>query len=566
MRLSRRDKNSNNEPEGGPGSPEEPLEARITTDVVDADGETITTVTTYDVDPEVERASKTRINRTVWVMAIIAVLSLGAGILVSRFIISPAQAAADAEAPPAGPITVPVEQRELSSDVRARGDAVYDDAVELSVDTTSLTGPAIVTGRIPDLGAEVNPASVLLEVSGRPIIAIPGELPSYRTLVPGAKGPDVEQLQTSLTEMGFEPGGSGTYDAQTASAVEALYTEVGYPAPEPAEGSDEAVRAAEDQVQAAEDSLTQAQNALDLVAAGPSQSERLSYNSAVNDAQRALDAAIACDPADMGECPSVASARDQLAIAQAQRDEALSVNTSAEVAARDAAQEALNDANEDLAEARTDVLTPLPASEVAYFANLPRRVDTVAVKVGDTITTSVMTISGATLEIVASVDDADASLLEVGQAAVLSFDDLEIPASVTELNAEATRGDAAESTTSSDRTEVVLLPDELTEEQRSQIAGANLLVTIPVESTGGEVLAVPVASLTAGPGGETRVSVLRDPEEPTELVTVTTGLVAEGYVEIVSAEPALEVGDLVVVGEVGAAKDEDEEAANDESS
>jgi hypothetical protein len=63
------------------------------------------------------------------------------------------------------------------------------------------------------------------------------------------------------------------------------------------------------------------------------------------------------------------------------------------------------------------------------------------------------------------------------------------------------------------------------------------------------VLAVPVAALTAGPGGETRVEVLREGAEEPELVVVTTGLTASGYAEIVSSEQTLEAGDRVVVGQ-----------------
>ncbi|QAY64515.1 hypothetical protein ET495_16315 [Xylanimonas allomyrinae] len=80
----------------------------------------------------------------------------------------------------------------------------------------------------------------------------------------------------------------------------------------------------------------------------------------------------------------------------------------------------------------------------------------------------------------------------------------------------------------------------------------NVRVRVSVGSTQGAVLAVPVAALTAGPGGESRVEVQRakgtETELVTELVTVTTGLAAEGFVEIVSADGDLEAGDLVVVG------------------
>lgn len=43
--------------------------------------------------------------RTIWIMALTAVISLGAGLGLSRLIVSPADAAAQAAPPEAGPIT-----------------------------------------------------------------------------------------------------------------------------------------------------------------------------------------------------------------------------------------------------------------------------------------------------------------------------------------------------------------------------------------------------------------------------------------------------------------------------
>lgn len=517
--------------------------------------------------------ARTGVNRTVWIMAIVAVVSLAAGVVLSRFVISPAQAAADTAPPEAGPITVEVERRTLSSDVVARGDAVYDDAVDLSIETGDIGGPAIVTGAVPEVGTEIDGGHVILEIAGRPVLALPGDLPVFRTLRVGVSGPDVQQLQAALGSLGYDAGTSGTYDAQTASAVEALFANAGYPAPSPPEGAREALTAAEDNVRSSETSLAQAQAALDTARQGPAQSERIAANNQVNAAQRALDDARACanapapvDP-ETGQtlpkdpCPSVADAQDALNLAKAQRDEALAPrDTSGEVAGRDAAQRALDDARTARDQARRDVLTPLPASEVVYVANLPRRVDSVSVQRGSTIGQSVMTISGATLEIVANVAKADADLLTVGMPASLAVGDETLEATIAELTADSGSGGSGGSGEgSSDRTRVVLHPVEITEEQRWAIVGTNVRVTIPVSSTEGEVLAVPVAALTAGPGGETRVEVLRAGATAPELVVVTTGLAAQGYVEIISAEASLEAGDLVVVGQSDGAGSTDDD-------
>lgn len=529
--------------------------------------------------------ARTGVNRTVWVMAIVAVLSLAAGVILSRFVISPAQAAAEAEPPAAGPITVPVESRVLSSDIVARGDALYDDAVSVTLETGDLGGPAVVTGAVPVVGAEVAAGGVILEVTGRPVIVLPGELPVYRTMRVGVSGPDVQQLQAALNSLGIDAGTSGTYDAQTASAVEALFARAGYPAPAPPEGASEALTSAEDSVRSAEDNLAQANAALTEAKKGATQAERVSADNAVNSAQRALDSAKACvnapatvDP-DTGlelpkDCPSVADAEDALRLAKAQRDETLAApDTSSQVSMRDAAQRSLDDANATLAQARLDVLTPLPASEVAFVSNLPRRVDSVSVQRGSIVSGEVMTISGATLEIVADISDADAALVTVGATATMVVGDATLAATVVEINATPTKtsnpgdgSDTGQDTTNDGRTELVLNPVDLTEEQRSQIVGMNVRITIPVSSTNGEVMAVPVAALTAGAGGETRVEVMRPGADTPELVVVTTGLSADGYAEITSADGELEVGDLVVVGQSNGTAGEDESAASESES
>ena len=105
----------------------------------------------------------------------------------------------------------------------------------------------------------------------------------------------------------------------------------------------------------------------------------------------------------------------------------------------------------------------------------------------------------------------------------------------------------------SDRSTIEFTPDPLTDEQTEQLKGSNVRLTIAVGSSEGEVLSVPLAALTAGPGGEARVEVVegdpRDKERArTRLVVVRTGLAAEGYVEVTPLTGALAKADLVVVG------------------
>jgi peptidoglycan hydrolase-like protein with peptidoglycan-binding domain len=484
-------------------------------------------------------------NRVIWVIAAVAVVSLIAGIALSRFVISPADAASNAAAPEGGLITVPVEFRALSNNVTIRGDANFADSVEVTVETGDLGGPAVVTGQVPEVGATLGAASVALEVTGRPVIVLPGDLPVYRTLRVGVSGPDVLQLKQALQSLGINPGNvaSNVFDSATASAVAALYATVGYPAPESPEGTTENIASANEGVSNAQDNLTAANLALQQAKAGPSQVDIIEQGNLVAAAQRAVD--DACDDPDSNECLDATGA---LALAQAVSAQVLAPgDTSAEAANVASANRALTAAKTLLGEAQQGALTYLPSSEVLYLTGLPRRVDEVSVKRGSTITASVMRVSGATIVVDASAAETDANLLEVGDRAILSMpDDTEHGATIISIEPHVTETGSADNS----RYDVLLEPDELTTEQLQVLQGNNVKVSIAVGETEGEVLAVPLAALTAGAGGESRVEIVDPDGDGTEtiLIEVTTGLAADGYVEIEPVDGTLDEGDLVVVG------------------
>jgi hypothetical protein len=549
----------------------------------DAPNGSTTTTTTTTTKPK--RGSKSRSsgwgrilrgNRVIWVMALVAVVALLAGLGLGRLIVSPGQAAADAEAPTAGLITVPVESRVLANDVTIRGDATYADSVDVTLETGDIGGPAVVTGQVPEVGATLSAAQIGLEITGRPVIVMPGDLPVYRTLRVGLSGPDVLQLKQSLQAVGINPGdvASDTYDAATASAVSALYDRIGYPAPSTAEDAAAQVSAANDSVAAAKQAVADAQAALAAAGAGLSEPDRIEQDNLVRAAQRAVAAAKAEEKAAKnGDGPppvvSVPDAEDALRLAYARRDAAVAPkDTSAETAGVAAANARLEAANAELAAAQQTTLTSLPASEVLFLPGLPRRVDEISVSRGSTISGTVMRVSGATLVISGSAAESDAALIKVGDVASLAMpDDSTLNATVTSVapadaagsGTGGTDGTGGETDGGSDsgtpgagagRFTVLLTPDPMTPEQLAAVQGTNVRVSLPVESTAGEVLAVPLAALTAGAGAESRVEVATGTgaDAETTLVEVTTGLAADGYVEVSAVDGTLDVGDLVVVG------------------
>ncbi len=466
------------------------------------------------------------------IVSVVAVLALAAGVAAGSWLQSPADAAARTAAPKASLITVPADLRALASRVVARGDASFDGAVNVTVETGGMQNRPVVTGQVPKVGSTIREGKPLLEITGRPVIALAGVLPMYRSLRPGLRGPDVRQLEETLRRLGHDPGTvDDLYDSDTAAAVAALFRAAGYEPPETDDQLQRAVDSAEQQVTSAQSGVQSAQRALDRAAAGPTRAQRVQADNAVAEAERAL-----ADARRSGDARRIAQAEDQLKLAKAQRADLLEgQDTSAERTALTEARKRLSDAREALADAREAAGTPLPVSEVVYVKSLPRRVDDVKVSRGSVVSGTVMSVSGAALVVTIEVDAATKQLLRTGMPATLDVGDGHVDATISRI----TRDD--------DKYDVVLAPRTLTAAQLELLRNANVRVTIPVKSTHGKVLTVPVAALTAGPGGESRVEVVRAGGQ-VDLVQVKVGLSADGYAEVTPQTGSLKTGDQVVVG------------------
>lgn len=473
-------------------------------------------------------------NRPIWGVAAASVACLLIGY-------TGASALSSAGAEPStdgGPITVPVESRVLANTVKLRGDATFDDAIDLKVAAGELDGPAVVTGAVPVVGANLDALSVALEVAGRPVIVLPGQLPAYRTLRAGNSGPDVVQLKAALRAAGFDAGNSDTYDAATAAAVAAMYEKVGYAAPGVDPTAASALSGAEEAAAAAQKALDAAQRELTTAGKGPDRARRVELDNAVREAQRELAAARAA-----GDPAVIARAEDAVNLAQTQRDVAAAApDTTAEAAAVAAARTELSASRTSLEKARQAALIPLPANEVQFLPTLPRRVDEVRTERGKVLEGAALVVSGATLSITAEAGSADAKLLRAGQTATVELPDgSETGATVGTVTRQAAKdGDKGKSAA---RWVVTFALAALTPGHVEQLRGQNVRVSVPVTATEGKVLVVPSAALSAGPGGETRVEVATGKD--TRIVPVRTGLAADGLVEI---SGKLTEGDLVVVG------------------
>jgi hypothetical protein len=496
-------------------------------------------------------------NRTLAAMGIVALVALAAGIVLSRFVLSPQEAAARSAVPAAGPITAPVVSRQLTNLVTFRADATYAGSENIAIPGAG--SDSIVTGRVPGVGTKLKAGGVAIEISGRPVIVLPGVFSSYRDLAIGDSGPDVQQLKRALGDIGIAPengDGGDVYTTATAREVGALYRSVGY---SPAAGPSVvrgAVAAAEATEGDARDNLVSAQAALAAAAAAPTASEVIALANAVSAAQRSLVSAQATGSAD-----DIAAAKEALKLARAQQADGLKRHdVTAEQASVETARRALSTADIAVAQARQDALPIAPAAELLYLSQLPRRVDAVTVKDGSIVSGSLFTASGATLQLAGTVDAADKDLLTAGLTAQITLSDgTGVRATISSIAPHTAASDPAGTDSSDDGNastadsvsaglfDVILHPTSLTAVQLRALRGTNVKVEIAVGATRGRVLAVPLAAVTADGGGASRVEVVRRGGR-TETVAVKTGLAAGGYVQVTAAHGTLSAGDRVVVG------------------
>lgn len=343
--------------------------------------------------------------------------------------------------PEAAPVTAEVERRRLDSTLVVRGDAAFASPEELVV-RVGVELP-VVTGTPLRVGDSVASGDVVVEVAGRPVIALPGRLPPYRDLHVGDVGPDVAQLEVALAALGLDVG---TVDDElteaTARAVADLYDRVDHTPPAEVDAAPGAAEAAP-------------------------------------------------DPADDGAVEGAADGPPAVV---------------------------------------------LPMSEVTFATSLPRRVDRAPARVGGPLPEQTFLLSDSDLVVSVDLTAADADLLRAGMRA-----------RVTVPGGRALRGrlGPVRRTGTGART-TVRLPT-LSPGRTRAVRGANVKVSVPLGSSGGPVLVVPLAALSTDAAGTVRV--VRVDDGDTEAVEVVVGLAADGYAEVTPRDAdELAEGDDVVVG------------------
>ena len=540
-----------------------------------------------------------RVRRAGWLVGLVVLIGVaGLAWRVGASAQSPTQAAAQASEPAASWLTAPVEFRSLSATVIQRGDVRAEVTAHVTV-PASVEGEPIVTQVVVGVGDRVAEGDRVVEVSGRPVFVLTGDVPVYRSLRPGMSGADVAQLQAALTRLGFEPDTDGVFDEATKSAVDAFYQQAGYdPVPaSPTAAVD--IASAEQAVTDASGAVTDAQEALD--AAGQPASVVAQAEASKNQAQRALDEARAQRTSQValgeGDYNATVRTRDRLtadptttpsdldaanlAIDQAgarlddtrrttadavtTAEEALNVATLAysETVAADTAGHAQADL--DAATARHDqaigalaavraVNGPTIAQgEIVFVPTMPARVLTAAASLGPITGTDptgqtasasgLVELAAGGLIVSTSIRPSDIGLIRAG----MDVDVLDettattYPATITDIATDPVTGTDGQLGYPATITPVDPLPDTLT--------GANLRVTITAASTDTAELVVPLAAVSSAADGTTRVSIVTDPNATPIDVAVEAGLSADGFVAVTPLAPdSLHAGDLVVTG------------------
>ncbi len=551
----------------------------------------------FDSDTE-ERRGRRR--RWWWLLAVVAVVAATAvtWVVASR-VQSPQQAASNAAPPEASWVTAVVERRVLTQTLITRGDVTPEVSASLRV-PVSVVGDPVITDLAVAPGDEVIEGQRVIEVSGRPVFVLVGDVPVYRSLRPGMTGADVAQLQAALSRLGCPiTDAAGVYGPDTKACVGTFYADAGYEALPSSEteaadlaAAGKAVSDAQAAVDAADALWRQAAEGVDgsalLAVQLGLESARRSYNDAVvaaadsvaqaeaelAAAQTELDRVRAdptATPADISAAElkvgqqqsavetarrtgatAVANAADAVKLAEASLAEATNPDTTAEyialgqaLAARDTATAAL-----DALQATTG--PTVAQGEIVFMPALPARVRTTVTSLGALDTTGgtggstgggIVELSGGALVVTMTLRADEIALARVGMPVELLDEQSSTtyPATITNIADNATTGPDGTSGYQATITPDTPLPAELT--------GTNLRVTINAASSDTETLVVPITAISSAADGTTTVAVLPAGSPEPIPVQVSTGISADGFVAIEPADPAdLHDGDKVVVG------------------
>jgi hypothetical protein len=181
----------------------------------------------------------------------------------------------------------------------------------------------------------------------------------------------------------------------------------------------------------------------------------------------------------------------------------------------------------------------VPIDELYFLPSLPVRVESLMVEVGEAARGSLMVVTNNQLAIDSSLPLNEAPLVRAGMPVQVDEPELGI-----ETSGVVSRVATGPGTDGVDGFHIYF--EVLVEDAAMTLEGFSLRLTIPVESTGGDVPVVPLSALSLAADGSTRIQVEAD--GALRYLTVEAGLSAGGYAAVSSAAQELKAGQLVVIG------------------
>ena len=193
----------------------------------------------------------------------------------------------------------------------------------------------------------------------------------------------------------------------------------------------------------------------------------------------------------------------------------------------------------DLDRVRRKIGIQVPVDEVVFIRTLPVRVEEIKAVVGGPATGTVMTVTDNQLSIDSSLTLEAAPLVKEGMPVVIDEQALGVKATGTVETIASNPG-----TRGVDGFHIYF--EVKVNSTTQKLDGTSVRLTIPIKSTKGAVIAVPNSAISLSADGTSRVQVKRN--NALEFISVTPGLSANGYVEVIPTNGKLEPGELVVVG------------------
>jgi peptidoglycan hydrolase-like protein with peptidoglycan-binding domain len=170
--------------------------------------------------------------RTVGIVVAIAIVAWVGG---SR-IKSARQIAAEAAEPTPTAILETVRYARLTDTIVLTGTVAATRPAEIRAPHVPGVLHQIYTRAPSPVGDQVFEGDLLFELSGRPVFALIGRIPLYRSISLGLTGGDVTQLQAALGRLGYQTGDRGVFGRSDADALAHFYRDRGYDPPSAADG------------------------------------------------------------------------------------------------------------------------------------------------------------------------------------------------------------------------------------------------------------------------------------------------------------------------------------------